>query len=124
YDAILRSTERRKQLRPDYIIRFGAMPVSKMYRFYLESHVKAERYVISEQQQYREPSAIETRFIHSNINLFVEGMLEQSDPQPHPSNWLTNWKRMDEEACRILSKHDSDGLTEGETVAQLTNLLS
>src|SRR5699024_5970953 len=33
-------------------------------------------------------------------------------------------KRMDEEACRILSKHDSDGLTEGETVAQLTNLLS
>src|SRR5699024_11543973 len=60
----------------------------------------------------------------SNINLFVEGMLEQPDPQPHPSNWLTNWKRMDEEACRILSKHDSDGLTEGETVAQLTNLLS
>src|SRR5699024_9155743 len=33
YDAILRNETVRKQLKPDFIIRFGAMPVSKAYLF-------------------------------------------------------------------------------------------
>lgn len=33
YDAFLRNKTIREQLEPDYIIRFGAMPVSKAYLF-------------------------------------------------------------------------------------------
>src|SRR5699024_10543097 len=34
YDAIFRNPWMREQLKPEYIIRFGAMPVSKSYLFY------------------------------------------------------------------------------------------
>src|SRR5699024_8603736 len=38
YDAIFRNEEIRKALQPEFIIRFGAMPVSKMYLFFVQQH--------------------------------------------------------------------------------------
>ena len=123
YDAILRDKVRREQLRPDYILRFGAMPVSKMYRFYLETHYEAERYVVSARQQYREPSAIETHFVHSNVELFVEGLIEQTSVSDKHTTWLSRWIQMDEAACSVLCTNDSEVLTEGEVVTQLSQIL-
>src|SRR5699024_6106531 len=36
YDAFLRDETIREKLAPDFIIRFGAMPVSKAYLFYVQ----------------------------------------------------------------------------------------
>src|SRR5699024_3361284 len=38
YDAVLRTESIRANFKPDYIIRFGAMPISKNYLFYVKEH--------------------------------------------------------------------------------------
>src|SRR5699024_6934469 len=41
YDALFRDKKVRKTLKPDYVLRFGAMPISKSYRFFIEENEDA-----------------------------------------------------------------------------------
>src|SRR5699024_11413142 len=55
-DAILKSKEIRESLAPDMIIRFGAMPISKSYLFYLKENKNVPHYVIEADKDVREPT--------------------------------------------------------------------
>src|SRR5690625_4449066 len=53
YDTMFRSEIVRKQLKPDYIIRFGAMPVSKHFSFYIQEHGDVPQFVVENNDAVR-----------------------------------------------------------------------
>lgn len=118
YDAILRQEEVRNQLKPDFIIRFGAMPVSKMYRFYSEAHQEVPQYIVTGDPHYREPSAIQMRFIHCDPVQFCQAFGTFAPDMQGSREWLQLWQRMNETARRIL-RTDTGEMTEGTTVMRL-----
>src|SRR5699024_9814194 len=66
YDALLRTKEIRAHLAPDFIIRFGAMPVSKPYLFYVQEHTDIPQIVVENSEGYREPANHLTQFIYAD----------------------------------------------------------
>src|SRR5690606_30914319 len=56
YDAFLRNKTIRELLKPDLIIRFGAMPVSKAFLFYMKENKDVHQIVVENDSGYREPT--------------------------------------------------------------------
>src|SRR5699024_7190396 len=72
YDAILKNEEVRKRYRPDFIIRFGAMPVSKPYLFFIKENKNVPQFIVENHSGYREPTGNVTASIFANPVLFCE----------------------------------------------------
>src|SRR5699024_6907847 len=102
YDAILRNETVRKQLKPDFIIRFGAMPVSKAYLFYVKEHQDAIQFVVESNQGYREPAGNETAFIFADSNLFCGDLIDVAGGMDFDRDWLEKWKTMNQVAKKEL----------------------
>lgn len=126
YDAILRNEEFRKGLQPDYIIRFGQMPVSKMYRFFVEENATLLHFVISEKIHFAEETRKTTQFLHVDPVRFVNQVLETesgaiSDAQ---RQWLQLWQSLENSAKAALLETTSELLTEGSAVVHLNHALT
>ncbi|WP_249871151.1 2-succinyl-5-enolpyruvyl-6-hydroxy-3-cyclohexene-1-carboxylic-acid synthase [Oceanobacillus saliphilus] len=123
YDAFLRNEEIRKQLKPDYIIRFGAMPVSKAYLFYVKEHSDTRQYIVENYTGYREPTGNVTEFIFADPVMLSEDLTAASPDKDVDTNWLEMWKEMN----RISKKHLLSGteaaITEGEVVRGLAEVI-
>src|SRR5699024_2052924 len=63
YDAMFRSQTIRGLLKPDYIIRFGAMPISKSFLFFLQEHEDVLQIVVEDFEDMREPTNHESDYI-------------------------------------------------------------
>src|SRR5699024_10435517 len=61
YDAIFKNEKIRTDLKPDYIIRFGAMPVSKSYLFFVNQHKDILKFVVENDSEAREPTNQQTK---------------------------------------------------------------
>lgn len=116
YDAFLRNEEIRKQLEPDFIIRFGAMPVSKPFLFYMKEHPNAARYVIEPYAGFREPTTLPTEIIYTDVDWFCDALIHVSSGLQFDSNWFQKWEKMNQVAKKHLQLSQSDCLTEGDAV--------
>ncbi|GGA76460.1 2-succinyl-5-enolpyruvyl-6-hydroxy-3-cyclohexene-1-carboxylic-acid synthase [Ornithinibacillus halotolerans] len=124
YDAILRNEVIRASIKPDYILRFGAMPVSKAYLFYLKENQDVTQYVIEPHAGFREPVGNPTEFIQADPVLFCSDLLEVSPTLLSEENdWLTKWKSYNDIAKSHLTKTSDNTLTEGEAVKQLVDVI-
>ena len=70
YDAFLRFDEIKKKLKPDLIIRFGAMPVSKALSFFLKENRSALQIVVDGGVGWRDPSMLSTDMVYCQETLF------------------------------------------------------
>lgn len=119
YDAIFRVESVRKALQPDYIIRFGAMPISKHYLFYVQTHEAAMQFVVENDGEMREPTN------HDSSHLFVEGtllceqVLARLDTYEADRAWLQGWQRKEKIAREIVQASANKQLTEGEVITQV-----
>lgn len=121
YDAILREAAVREFLKPDFIIRFGAMPVSKMYLFYLQEHGDIPQYVIEAEGGFREPANVNTSFLHVNPALFCEDLL---DEVPQKANgWLRLWRQLNAVVYKHIFLTESPQITEGEVVRAVREVI-
>ncbi|WP_096270994.1 2-succinyl-5-enolpyruvyl-6-hydroxy-3-cyclohexene-1-carboxylic-acid synthase [Paucisalibacillus globulus] len=124
YDAFLRGGKIRSTLKPDYILRFGAMPVSKAYLFYVKENPDVTQYVVESSAGYREPVGNPTEFIFADPISLCSGLLEfGAHLQREESEWLALWKKLNAIAKTHLVKASDEILTEGETVKQLMEVI-
>lgn len=123
YDAFLRNDTIRKQLKPDYIIRFGAMPVSKAYLFYAKEHHNAEQFVIEEHMGHREPAGNRTEFIYADPALLCEDLLLALEDRDRDATWFAQWEKMNQITKKHLQAKTNGRLTEGEAVRCLFDVL-
>lgn len=123
YDAFLKSKSVRSQLKPDYIIRFGAMPVSKSYLFFLEEHKNVLKFVVENDSEAREPTNFTTELLFTKGVLFCEKMCGLSHEKLVGDDWLRQWQRKNDIAKNIVTTITSETLTEGETVRYVLQVI-
>lgn len=116
YDAIFKNEKIRTDLKPDYIIRFGAMPVSKSYLFFVNQHKDILKFVVENDSEAREPTNQQTKFIFANGASFCHQLREVSKEKVKSSSWLLDWQRKNDIVKKHVNNISSEVLTEGETV--------
>lgn len=123
YDAILRHEHIRTQLKPDFIIRFGAMPVSKMYLFYVEEHEETLQFVVEDHGGYRDPTSQLSEFIYADAQSLCYDLLSEKRELTKNSQWLRMWQDMDGIAQSHLFTPSETYITEGEAVRGLLKVI-
>ncbi|RDW20981.1 2-succinyl-5-enolpyruvyl-6-hydroxy-3-cyclohexene-1-carboxylic-acid synthase [Oceanobacillus chungangensis] len=123
YDAFLRNETIRKQLKPEFIIRFGAMPVSKQYLFYLKENKDVMQFTIENSAGYREPTGNITEFIFADAVSLCKDLLTQSPEMNFDPSWLQTWQEMNNIAKKHLLANVEDKITEGEAIRGLVDVI-
>lgn len=113
YDAMFRNSKLRETLKPDYIIRFGAMPISKSYLFFVSEHAAADQYVVEAHDLVREPTNHTSTYLFSDYTGLCNALVKDLD-DVQETNWLAKWQSLEDKTQTVLQKADSSGLTEGE----------
>lgn len=122
YDSIFRSKQMRETLAPDYIIRFGAMPISKSYLFYVQEHADALQIVVEDFHDTREPTNHQSEYIFANSHQLCEDLLPYVVNHEPEANWLKTWQQLDAIAAFQLQRVVSSELTEGETIRNIMEM--
>lgn len=122
YDALLKNEKVREQMKPDFIIRFGAMPVSKSYLFYMKENKDVPQFVVESDQGYREPTGNVTDFIYADPVDFCDALLEMEAPR-FSEAWLERWQQMNTNAKKHLTSGNDAKLTEGDAVRALSEVI-
>lgn len=123
YDAVFKSQSIREQLKPAYIIRFGAMPVSKTFLFYMEENKDALQFVVEEDKGFRDPTGNATEFIYAHPVSLCEDLINMSADVEKNSKWLEKWQQMNQIAKKHLLIESSDEITEGGAVRSLLEVI-
>lgn len=123
YDAIFRVESVRKILKPDYIIRFGAMPISKSYLFYLQTHETVPQMVVENSETMREPTNHPTDYVFADSSILCEQLITQLTANRFDDNWLATWQANELIATNELAKISGEELTEGEVISQVISAL-
>lgn len=123
YDTIFRSEKLRAKLAPDYIIRFGAMPVSKSYLFFVEEHEAALQIVVENHGDTREPTNHQSEYVFASSVDFCNSLLPYMESQTDHQQWLTSWQQLEQLAEKELQEVQTETLTEGEVIRDLIHVL-
>ncbi len=118
YDATLKNETIRKQYKPDFIIRFGAMPVSKPYLFFVKENKDVPQFIVENHSGYREPAGNVTDFIFADPVAFCEA-LNETEQTAFSEEWLAAWQGMNEVARKQLASGMGERITEGEAIRAL-----
>ena len=123
YDTFLRVDDAKSFLKPDVILRFGAMPISKALTIFLKENGSAEQYVIDGGGGWRDPSALSTNMIFCNESLFCEKLLSYTVPNSS-SEFLMKWKKINElTKGNMTALRDITELSEGKLFYQLAEMV-
>ncbi|MGJ9457462.1 2-succinyl-5-enolpyruvyl-6-hydroxy-3-cyclohexene-1-carboxylic-acid synthase [Oceanobacillus sp. CF4.6] len=123
YDAFLRNKSIREQLKPDYIIRFGAMPVSKAYLFYVKENKDSKQYLVENYTGYREPTGNITEFIFADPVMLCEDLIAESAAFDVDAGWLNRWQEMNRISKKHLLSGTETAIKEGEVVRGLCDVI-
>jgi 2-succinyl-5-enolpyruvyl-6-hydroxy-3-cyclohexene-1-carboxylate synthase len=123
YDTFLRNEDAKEYLKPDVILRFGAMPVSKALTIFLKENHQAEQFVIDGAGGWRDPATLSTEMIFCNEIIFCEQLSSLTEPK-ESTEFLEKWQEMNEltKANMALIK-DSQMLSEGRLFYQIAEML-
>lgn len=123
YDTFLRNEMVREAMKPDLIIRFGSMPVSKYLSFFLKENHASTQIVVDGGGGWRDPSLLSTDMVYCQETIFckkIEKHVEQKQMTPYCQKWLNlNTKTI--ELIKVLDHQES--LSEAKLFYQLAELL-
>ncbi|MCF6138393.1 2-succinyl-5-enolpyruvyl-6-hydroxy-3-cyclohexene-1-carboxylic-acid synthase [Pseudalkalibacillus berkeleyi] len=123
YDALLK-TDVIRDWKPELVIRFGAMPVSKAYTQYVQKHSDCEFWIIDEGEDWRDPTHSQGRMIFTDTKKFAEGLTVNAHKLGSETSWTNNWMKANEIAQYEKDKFvEIDDLFEGKIFSQIENLI-
>lgn len=123
YDAFLRDSDIRKKLQPEYIIRFGAMPVSKAYLFFVQEHQETKQFIVEANEGFRDSTGNDSTFIYADPIAFCRQLIEKSQQEAPSTDWLNDWQQFNQIAKHHLSAGKENQITEGETVRGIAEVI-
>lgn len=123
YDTFLRNEDAKAFLKPDVVIRFGAMPISKALTIFLKENQTANQYVVDGGGGWRDPSSLSSDMIFCNEALFCEKLVSLSTKEAS-SAFIKNWRNLNELTKTTMKQvRDITVLSEGRLFYQLTDIL-
>lgn len=123
YDTFLRVEKAVDTFRPEVIIRFGPLPVSKALTLYMKKHKNVDVIAVDEGAGWRDPIGHITQMVYSNETIFCE-QLSQSIIERTPTSWYAKWKEINTKTKRgLLAIQQVEQLNEGRVFIELKKLL-
>lgn len=124
YDAFLRDANVGRQLAPDVVLRFGAIPTSKPVLQYLQSHAGA-RQIVVDADGWNEPAHIASEMVRGDAVLVCEALTQKTTSVRMDSGWLTEWREINAKTKRAVTAQIEtyDELFEGRVFTELAELL-
>jgi 2-succinyl-5-enolpyruvyl-6-hydroxy-3-cyclohexene-1-carboxylate synthase len=123
FDAFMRDASSVDQLRPQVVLRIGAIPTSKPLQQYLQTCGSA-RHILIDPGGWRDPSGRATDVLHVDARLLCEALCNVV-PAAHGEDWSSRWLGINAATRHALEEH-LDGvheLFEGKVFAELGPLL-
>ena len=125
YDATLRHERTAGALTPDFVLRIGGPPTSKVLLRFLEQHASAHQVVV-DAARWPDPTLVAAEVVHAEPSVFCQKVLEQlaDDARGGRAEWLAEWRRADALAGRALADHSGalDEPFEGRALAEVAAL--
>lgn len=124
YDAMLRHPGAADSLRPDFILRIGAVPTSKALFQWIERQSSA-RVVVVDAVRWPDPSLSAHEIVRADPRNFCESLLSLAMNGPERSEWLKRWQSANDIAGGALVEY-CGALTEpfeGSVLAELVACL-
>lgn len=123
YDAFLRNEEAKKALKPDVMIRFGAMPISKALTIFIKENRNARQFVVDSGAGWREPTMSASDMLYCDEALFCKRIGETASSKDN-SEYLNKWLTVNQLAKEQLSAiSEVEELSEGKLFQKLTEIL-
>jgi 2-succinyl-5-enolpyruvyl-6-hydroxy-3-cyclohexene-1-carboxylate synthase len=133
YDAFLRVDSFIESAQPEFILRFGAMPISKPLLLYLKRYASCPLVIIDGHGGWEEPTQLASELIHANPAALCQSLLtalDQHDKSEERESsvsqeWLTTWQEVDKVTRQTLHNviQDFNELFEGRVFTELGRLL-
>jgi 2-succinyl-5-enolpyruvyl-6-hydroxy-3-cyclohexene-1-carboxylate synthase len=119
YDAFLKNDSVKKELKPEFIIQFGQVPISGALQQFLSIHRDALYYQVDEVFQYRNPSLTTDKFIISPPKCFAMSIsIENKD-----SSYLNKWQNYQQQMRKQLKQAEKEErLFEGGLICKLQKM--
>ncbi|MDR0250898.1 MAG: 2-succinyl-5-enolpyruvyl-6-hydroxy-3-cyclohexene-1-carboxylic-acid synthase [Burkholderiales bacterium] len=96
YDAFLKNETAQKELRPEYVIHFGQLPISRSLQRFLSAHENARYIQVSECSDYRNPLLSTDCLVEASPEAFANAIHIQSSDTGYLEKWIGYRKKMRE----------------------------
>jgi len=128
YDAFLRTGEAACRLAPEFILRFGATPVSKPLLMYLQRHAACRQILIDGGDGWHDPALSASEVCYTHPRLFCEILLLALHAAPQQSrckSWKEDWVTVGRWTRATLQTYlrQSTAFSEPRIFAELADLL-
>lgn len=123
YDTFLRNEDAKQFLKPDIVIRFGAMPISKALMIFLKENHASTQYVVDGGAGWRDPAFLSTNMVYCNETKFCEELISFVSDRSEKS-YQDKWIRINSLTKENLSPlRDTKELNESRLFYQLADML-
>lgn len=125
YDASLRHEATAAALTPDFVLRIGGPPTSKVLLRFIRLHSAVDQVVV-DAGRWPDPTLLAAEVVHADPRLLCEALANEASRGGGTGNdWLEGWRRADRLTRDALRSH-SAGLEEpfeGRAVAEVAALV-
>lgn len=120
YDAILKTDRVLAEFQPDFILRFGAMPVSKPLSLFMKKYRGIPHFIVDGQAGWRDPYHLGTKVIQMDETAFCQQLTNYVKKNEN-NEWLSQWQQVDQLAKTAIKAHMSQEaeLEEGKVFYEL-----
>ncbi|WP_313799400.1 2-succinyl-5-enolpyruvyl-6-hydroxy-3-cyclohexene-1-carboxylic-acid synthase [Cytobacillus sp.] len=123
YDTFLKNEDAKNTLKPEFIIRFGAMPVSKPLMIFLKENHDVRQFVVDGGGGWRDPGMVSSEMIYSEESLFCKSVIPFIS-QTNDMSYFQQWEEMNQLTRHQLAAiSELDVLSEGKLFYQLADTL-
>lgn len=123
YDSFLKNDDAKRALRPDVIIRFGAMPVSKPLTIFMKENSDARQIIVDGGAGWRDPSMLSTEMVHCDEVQFCKSVIPYLKSSEN-NQYASLWKEINDlTKSKLAEINEVDELSEGKLFYQLSELL-
>jgi len=123
YDTFLRNERIKSQLKPEIIIRFGSMPISKPLTIFLRENEQAEQIVIDGGSGYRDPNQLTSKMVYCDEVYFCK-KLSECISDCSVNHYFNTWIKINSLTKEELKKvNDIEGLSESKLFKKLGEVI-
>lgn len=123
YDTFLRDKVVSAVIKPDFILRFGSMPVSKSLTLFIKQEKQAQHIVVDGGAGWREPLGMASEMIYCDESIFCEGISARIHHRD-AGKWFRLWSEINAAAKRGLqSIREEAELSEGKLFLLLNEVM-
>ncbi|MBS4191802.1 2-succinyl-5-enolpyruvyl-6-hydroxy-3-cyclohexene-1-carboxylic-acid synthase [Bacillus sp. FJAT-49705] len=123
YDTFLKNEKTKQYLKPDVVIRFGAMPVSKPLTIFLKENSDVRQFVIDGGAGWRDPGMLSSEMVYCHETDFCRSIIPYISKK-NSLSYFEKWEKINQLTRKNLAEiNELDVLSEGKLFYLLTERL-